>query len=191
MQTYLGKPLYSAKDLLTFLGCSHATALDIDVLHQKRTSPDNGDDPYLDLLKRKGNEHEKSYLEKLKAEGKSVVEIQRLDSIEEMAELTRKAMQDGADVIYQGALTIPGWHGYSDFLIKVPGESKLGDYSYEVVDTKLARTAKPKHVVQLSVYSQMVEAIQGRLPDKIHVVVGDGSMTTHRLQDFFYYCNHV
>jgi uncharacterized protein len=191
MQTYLGKPLYSAKDLLTFLGCSHATALDLDVLQQKRTSPDNGDDPYLDLLKRKGNEHEKSYLDKLKGEGKTVVEIQRLDSIEEMAELTRKAMQDGADVIYQGALTIPGWHGYSDFLIKVAGESALGDYSYEVVDTKLARTAKPKHVIQLSVYSGMVEQIQGRLPDKIHVVVGDGSMTTHRLADFIYYCNHV
>jgi predicted RecB family nuclease len=191
MKTYLDKPLYSAKDLLVFLGCTHATALDLQVMGGTGSSPGSKEDQYLDLLKQKGIEHEEAFLQTLRTKGGSIIEIQRTDSIEEMTALTCEAMHQGADYIYQGALTLPGWHGYSDFLIKVPVASDLGAYSYEVVDTKLARTAKPKHVVQLSLYSQMVASIQGRTPDNIHVVVGDGSMVSLRLHDFIYYCNHL
>ncbi len=81
-----------------------------------------------------------------------------------MTEATRQAMRDGVDVIYQGALRSGQWHGYSDFLLRVAMPSKLGDYSYEVADTKLARTAKPKHVVQLCVYSELVAREQGVRP---------------------------
>ena len=108
-----------------------------------------------------------------------------------MAERTRQAMRDGADVIYQGALTAPGWHGYSDFLLKVDTPSDLGDYSYEVADTKLARTAKPKHVVQLCVYSEMISREQGVRPTQAHVMLGDGSQITLRLHDYLYYCNRA
>jgi uncharacterized protein len=191
MQKYLGQPLYSAKDLLVFLGCRHATALDLQVMGATTPAPGSNDDPYLDLLKRKGIEHEEAFLRKLRAKGGSITEITRTDSIEEMAQLTSEAMRSGVDAIYQGALCIPGWHGYSDFLVKVPVSSDLGSFSYEVVDTKLARTAKPKHVVQLSLYSQMIASIQGRVPENIHVVVGDGSMLSLRLNDFLYYCNHL
>jgi uncharacterized protein len=81
-----------------------------------------------------------------------------------MAEQTRDAMRQGAEVIYQGALTAPGWHGYSDFLLKVDTASEFGSYSYEVADTKLARSAKPKHVVQLCVYSELVNREQNFRP---------------------------
>jgi uncharacterized protein len=100
-------------------------------------------------------------------------------------------MRDGYDVIYQGVLTAPGWRGYSDFLIKVDAPSKLGSWSYEVVDTKLARTAKPKHILQLCVYSELVALEQGVLPRDIHVVLGDQTQQTLRLNDFYYYSAHV
>ncbi len=190
MKTYQEKPLYSATDLLNFLGCNHSTALDIEVLAHRLESPRNGADPYLDLLKEKGLDHEREYLKQLRAKHDHVVEIEKDDAIEVMAERTVQAMRDGADVIYQGALTSPGWHGYSDFLIKVSQPSELGSYSYEVVDTKLARSAKPKHVVQLGIYAEMISAVQGRLPDHVHVVVGDGSTVSLKLNDFIYYCRH-
>src|SRR5688572_18041816 len=111
MKTYLGNPLYSATDLLTFLGCRHSTALDREVLGGSAGFPDQGEDEYLGLLKKKGLEHEQAYLETLRAESASITEIARIDSIEEMAAQTRAAMMQGKDVIYQGALAVPGWHG--------------------------------------------------------------------------------
>src|SRR5512141_1448392 len=157
--------------------------------------PKGADDAYLGILIEKGNQHERVYLEKLRAEGRSIVEIKddpaHPTTIEEKAERTRAAMADGLEVIYQGTLVAPGWHGYSDFLFKVAKPSDLGDHSYEVADTKLARTAKPKHVVQLCVYAEMVRLVQGVLPDHAHVVLGDGSTKTIRLHDYIYYCNRA
>ena len=52
--------------------------------------------------------------------------------------------------------------GYADFLRRVPRPSDLGDWSYEVWDTKLARHAKASAVLQLCLYSDMVSDLQGR-----------------------------
>ena len=75
MKNYLGQPLYSATDLLNFLGCNHATALDMQVMADGLARPKGEDDAYLGILKEKGIEHERAYLEKLRAEGKWIVEI--------------------------------------------------------------------------------------------------------------------
>ena len=180
--------LYSAKDLLNFLSCVHCTALDLRCAGGAVNAPAEKADPYLDLLKRKGNEHEQRYLESVRANGCSVREIARVASIDTMAEATRQAMRDGVDVIYQGALVGHPWHGYSDFLRKVAKPSQLGAYSYEVGDTKLARTPKPKHVLQLCVYSQLVAREQGIMPAQAQVLLGDGREFTLRLNDYRYYC---
>src|SRR4051812_42045853 len=134
-----GSTLFSPKDLLGFLGCEHSTTLDLLRAGGKLRLDDTADDPYLDLLKTKGNEHERRYLGSLIADGRSVHEIARGPSIEDMAEATRAAMREGVDVIYQGTLLSEQWHGYSDFLLRVEKPSRLGSYSYEVADTKLAR----------------------------------------------------
>jgi predicted RecB family nuclease len=193
MKLYLTKPLYSATDLLNFLGCDHSTALDIEVMKSSLAATKSPDDAYLDILKEKGLEHEHAYFKRLKFEGRSSIEIERHETttIEEMVERTRQAMRDGIDVIYQGALTAPGWHGYSDFLLKVDTPSNLGPWSYEVADTKLARTAKPKHVVQLCLYSEIIAREQGTRPEHAHVVLGDGTEFKVRLHDYLYYCNHT
>jgi uncharacterized protein len=80
-------------------------------------------------------------LENLKAQGRSVIDIVGDDDIVSRSERTRAALREGADVIYQGAFLEGPWQGYSDFLLKVPRPSALGDYSYEVADTKLSRSA--------------------------------------------------
>jgi uncharacterized protein len=183
--------LYSAKDLINFLGCQHSTALDLDVAARVLHAPKEAEDAYLELLKEKGNAHESAYLETLKAEGKCVREIQQMDSLDEMTEATRQAMRDGVDVIYQGALRSGQWHGYSDFLLRVDIPSKLGEYSYEVADTKLARTARPKHVVQLCIYSDLVAREQGLRPKHAYVVLGDNRIETLRVEDYRHYVDVV
>ena len=65
------------------------------------------------------------------------------------------------------------------------------DGSYEVVDTKLARHAKPAHILQLCFYSEQVARIQGREPERMHVVLGSGERESFRLADFVAYYRRV
>ncbi|MFL5614846.1 MAG: TM0106 family RecB-like putative nuclease [Gemmatimonadaceae bacterium] len=179
--------LYSAKDLLNFLGCEHSTALDLVVRTGQLAVPEPVEDEYLGLLKNKGITHEECYLASLREQGKSIREIARVESHAEMAEATREAMREGVDVIYQGALFHSPWHGYSDFLLRVEKPSRLGAHSYEVADTKLARSPKPKHVFQLCLYSMLVALDQELEPGHAHIILGDNTSVPLKLRDYVYY----
>lgn len=180
-----GTLLFSATDLVNFLGCQHAIFLDLRQLLSPIEVPPP--DPHAELLQQKGLEHERSYLARLKAEGRSIVEINGELSAANRVDLTRQAMVGGAEVIYQGALLLPPWHGYADFLVRVDEPSKLGTWGYEVADTKLSRSAKPKHVIQLCTYSALVGHEQGRLPRIMRIVLGDGTEVPLSVTDFLYY----
>lgn len=185
MQRHDAATLYSASDLVNFLGCTHATVLDLDYLDHPVTLPP--DDEQTRLIQEKGLEHERAYLERLRAEGRSIVEIDGDAGVEEKAARTRAAMRTGADVIYQGAFRDGPWQGYSDFLLKVPLRSALGEFSYEVADTKLSRVAKPKHLIQMCIYSDILTREQGRQPEAMHVVLGDGSVASVRTDAVIHY----
>ncbi len=82
-------------------------------------------------------------------------------------------MKAGADIIFQASLQEGAFIGHADFLRKVPRASALGDHSYEVIDTKLAKSAKAKFLVQVALYSRMLISIQGVQPQFMYVVLGD------------------
>jgi len=177
--------IFSATDLVNFLGCRHATYLDrrnLDAPVEFRA-----EDPLLALLQDKGLAHERQYLGSLESAGKEVVEISSQGSMIERRAQTIQAMRAGAEVIYQGALSANQWQGYADFLVRVPGESVLGTYRYESVDTKLSRMAKPTHALQLSVYSMLLAAEQGAAPEHMCVVLGDNQELSLRVADMRYY----
>ena len=115
------------------------------------------DDPMLRTLQKKGYEHEDAFLKLLKSKEKNVVEIKRASS-EIMQSCTRAAMESGADVIAQAYLQLDNFGGLADFLIKVAGESRLGNYHYEVWDTKLSKKVKPYFAIQLCCYAEMLES---------------------------------
>lgn len=109
--------LYSPSDLVHFLSCHHSTVLDLksfaEAMEKAEESASNR------LLQKKGFEHEAAYLEQLKKAGKKVVEIPKEPKLPERVELTRQALQSGADVVYQGVLFKDNWRGDADFLIRV------------------------------------------------------------------------
>ncbi len=176
--------LYSPSDLVVFLECNHASFLDMMNLNTplEKTAPD----ATMELIAQKGLEHEADYLRVLQEQGKRVVEIPK-GELQTRADLTLAAMRDGADVIFQAVFFNNPWRGDADFLMKCDTPSDLGDYSYEVIDTKLARTARPKHIIQLCAYSDFLTDLQGIRPANIHVFGGDGQMHSFRLDDFFHY----
>ena len=191
MRTIDGALRLSASDLMRFKTCRHATALDLRRLEIGDVTPAQ-DGEEAELLQHQGDAHERAFLERLKAEGRIVVEIPK-DGIplEESMRLTVEAMAAGPDVIFQGALLGGAWGGYSDFLVRVDRPSKLGGWSYEVVDTKLKRKPDPKHVLQLSLYSDLLAEVQGVAPEAAHLELGDGSRFTVRLAEVSAYARHA
>ena len=161
MRYYENTILFSPSDLVRYLGCAHATALDVACLADPENAPEKAEDDAMGkLVQTAGLAHEDVYRDKLAATGE-LVEIPTEGLLEYRARLTREAMEGGAQAIFQAAFLQPPWSGFADFLIRVEEPSDLGAWSYEPVDTKLARSAKASHVVQLGLYARMIAAIQG------------------------------
>jgi uncharacterized protein len=178
--------LHSASDLNAFLGCAQAAALNLQKLLNPDTLPDTAvDDDSAKLIQDAGHEHEAAYLAQLRATT-DVESIASAGSLEERAGATVAAMRAGASIIYQATFLAPPWHGFADFIRRVDQPSDLGPWSYEVIDTKLARTASPKHVLQLGLYSDLIARAQWALPHEMHLVLGDGREESFRRSEFAY-----
>lgn len=185
MRNLNGSILFSATDLMRFMGCAHATTLDLMRLRGEGLEP-RADSEDAALLQKQGDAHEIAHLNRLKTSGRSVVEIVRSDLATDAAE-TRDMLRQGAQVVFQGAFLSGNWGGWSDFLERVERPSVLGSFSYEVADTKLKRRPHPKHVLQLVLYSDLLTEVQGVAPEFAHVELGDGTRATLRLADYAAY----
>jgi len=159
----------SASDLVGYLNCHHLTQLDAQVAHGALSKPDVWD-PSLEVLWERGASHERAYVDHLRSRGLKIVEIEGVGVSQAQVEQTMVAMRAGAEVIVQGAFLKGVWSGRTDVLLRVPGASALGDWSYEVIDTKLARETKGGTVLQLCLYSDLLASAQGKTPERMHVV---------------------
>jgi uncharacterized protein len=73
-----GRIFLSASDLMRFMGCAHATTLDL--AYMRGTGPEPRDDSEdAALLQKQGDAHEAAHLARLNAAGRGVVEIARSD----------------------------------------------------------------------------------------------------------------
>jgi uncharacterized protein len=181
-----GAKVFSPSDLLTYLGCRYATALDLEALTATEIKR-KAEDAHSALIKAKGLEHERGILARLQAEhGSGVVIVDDGLDLEGRLAATKAAITAGAKVIYQAALRDGSWSGYADFLIRVDEPCGVFLHSYEPYDTKLARSPAPSHVTQLCMYAELLASL-GFSPSKIHIVLGDGRQATYPVSEFIYY----
>jgi predicted RecB family nuclease len=159
----------SATDLVGRLNCAHLTELDLAVANGRLKAPAFRD-PFRELLQERGSRHELGYADHLKSNGLSITKIGGVGVDDEEAAFTREAMARGAAVIVQGAFRSAEWVGRTDVLLRVEKPSALGAWSYEVVDTKLARETKAGTVLQLCLYADLVENAQNLRPEQGYVV---------------------
>ena len=175
-----------ATNIADFLACQHISTLE----RQEKLGEVEKTyyaDPGAELLRKLGLEHEAKYLKELReVRGLEVVEISTEGGWEKAAKATRQAMRQGLDAIYQATFIQGQWGGRADFLLRVETPSELGPWSYEVVETKLAKSTKARALMQLCFYSELVAAIQGKDPEKMHVVLGRGTKPEEfRVQRYF------
>ena len=185
--------LLSATDLVNHLACSHLTALDLQYARGDVQAPE-WTNPSTEVLRELGLEHESSYLNHLREQGLSVVQLERGDGDYAVAaERAVEAMKSGSDVIYQPALRLGHWVGRADVLLRVDRASKLGGWSYEAVDCKLARDTRAGTILQLALYSESIAQIQGVSPEFMHVVTpgNDFQPTPYRTTDYAAYYRSV
>lgn len=162
----------SASDLSNFLSCNHLTELDKKVIKGELKKPE-WNNPHVKVLQERGFQHEENYLKYLEGSGFGITKIPDDKSSSECFELTKAAMISGAEIIAQAVLRHGEWYGKADILKKVAGQSSLGNYSYVVMDTKLSRETKAGAILQLCLYSEMVQTIIGIQPE-IMVIVTPG-----------------
>lgn len=197
MQLIDGQPVYSATDLVGYLACEHLTALEVAATRGLIERP-HRHDRELDIIRQRGFEHEARYLDELRADGRTVVEIPRDDDadhaarIRASAEATVAAMAGGAAVIYQATFFDGRWLGYADFLLRVEAPerpSAWGAYHYEVADTKLARHVKAGAVLQVCSYVEQLTRLQRIQPEWMRIVLGGSARETAllRVDDYMAY----
>jgi uncharacterized protein len=171
---------FSASDISSHISCQHLTQLKLKVARKELTKP-VFNSPSLDVLREKGQDFESQFLDELKAQGKTVVEIDQDDPAAEAK--TLNAMKNGVDYIYQAKLKHDIWFGWADFLKKVERPSTLGNWSYEVMDTKLARETKAGSILQICLYSYIVQQLQGILPEHMYIKTPE-QLQQYRVDDF-------
>ena len=150
-----------------------------------------------DLVAR-GEAHEAAVLQRFRAAGWLVAEIPEGPE-RDAARATLTAIRDGADVVYQGVLLAdqspdgPALFGRPDFLIRAAllpapdGEQRPAGDHYEVLDAKLARSAKARAVAQIGFYSDLLAGAQGIRPRWMHLALGDGEFTSLKVDDYAAY----
>jgi uncharacterized protein len=177
------KPHFFASDLTDFLACRHLTALQRLSANGRAKRP-FFDDPMLEVLRERGLEHEQDYVQWLSQPGKRVVQIDR--STSNAFELTLGAMRGGADAIVQGRLEHESWAGWSDVLLRVPGESLFGAWRYEPVETKLATETRGATLIQLCLYAELLSTIQAAPPEILRVITPDTDFEAecYRFEEF-------
>ena len=156
-------------DLVADLYCQHLTNLSLQVANGQLQRPVRSE-PLLEHLRQRGLTHERDYLTHLEAGGARLTRIDadRVDTMSVAA--TLEVMRAGDEIIVQGALSDSVWVGRPDVLRRVDRVSSLGTWSYEVVETKLAHQTKIGTILQLCLYSSLLESAQGVAPEYMSVV---------------------
>jgi uncharacterized protein len=179
----------SATDLANHLACRHLTGLDRGEAEGRWGAPD-WFRPEAAILRERGLEHERAYLAHLAADGREITQV----GADEALDLhglagTVAAMYAGKEVIVQATLAGGRWLGRADVLLRVARPSGLGAWSYEPLDTKLARDTKAGAILQLCLYSELLREIQGVLPERMHVVPRRPGLEpdSYRVEDYLAY----
>ncbi|MEV6920631.1 TM0106 family RecB-like putative nuclease [Amycolatopsis sp. NPDC051106] len=163
-------------DLADLLECEHRSVLNQALAAGLPGTPRPGPGPDQPEVRR-GRAAVAALLARFRGEGRDVVEIDVRDP-GAAAKATEAAVRAGAPVIHRAVVGDSEFSGRADFLVR-DGEGR-----YEVYGAKPARQAKPAAVVELTACADAVRRAGWPAGPHLHLVLGDGSTRTLRVEDF-------
>ena len=192
MQKVGGTLNLSAVDLVGHLNCHYLTELDLRVANGELDKPKIWD-PVLEVLAERGTLHERGFIEHIEAGGLSATMVEGIGVDAKALAVTIDAMARGDAIIVQGALQAGRWNGRADVLRRVETPSRFGGWSYEVIDTKLARATRGNTILQISLYSDLLSETQEAEPISAFVVTPGTNYVpeTYRVADYSAYYRYV
>jgi len=171
--------------LVNFINHKHL----IDEFKEKLLNLKKSEKTVVDNLRiEKGLIHEVNYFKELSKKYKKIKNIKILDKLskEEKIKETNDAFAKGYELIYGGWLESGNYRGELDFLeINNNIKSNLGEWSYEIIDTKNSGKVKGDHIYQLSLYSFLLQEAQGIFPKNFYVLLKDKSKVPIMLNDVY------
>ena len=187
-----GQLTFSPTDLNVFFESPFASYMDRRACDEPSAFPGERErDPQLALAAEMGDAHEAAFLARTQ-QTHDVCVIAR-DTFKGDASFvaTEAAIRAGRAVIFQAALRHERFFGYADFLFRVEQPGSTLGWTYQVVDTKLARKPKPYFLLQLCAYAEMLAPLLGHRPTALAIVTGDGALRPFHTDEFFYYYRSV
>ena len=166
----------SAYSILDYSQCKYKTWLDFI---QKPNAYPKNIDPWLEIIRKIGIEHEESYLSDLK-KGEIVYEIDKNLDFSDKEKKTDEAIKKGEKIIYQPFLKYGKNTGSPDFLVK------SGDL-YEPWDIKSSFKLKPENILQICHYSYILDKKYNLLPKLGKIILRDRSVQTININKFYDY----
>ena len=173
--------IYSASDLASAARCEYALLRDFDAKlgrGQRVTVTD-------DLLERTaalGDEHEQRRLDQLRDQHSGGVAVIgrpvpfTVENVTAAAAQTRRKIDELAPVIFQAAMFDGRFVGFADFLV-------LRDGTYQVSDTKLARSAKVTALLQIAAYADTLRQAEVPVHPDAELVLGNGTAVNYQLDE--------
>ncbi|HXY66517.1 MAG TPA: TM0106 family RecB-like putative nuclease [Mycobacterium sp.] len=172
--------IYSASDLAAAARCEYALLRDFDAKLGRGPGIDVEDE----LLARTaalGDEHERRRLDQLREEfGDGVAVIGHpaytIAALSAAAAATRRAIANGAAVVYQAAMFDGRFVGFADFLVR-------DGQDYRVSDTKLARSEKVTALLQIAAYADTLSRSGIPVSAEAELVLGNGKAVRYRIDE--------
>ncbi|MBD8479243.1 TM0106 family RecB-like putative nuclease [Microbacterium sp. CFBP 8794] len=185
-----GRIVWSASDLKAAAECEFAWLRAIDAKIGRIAPVDDPADATLERAAQLGTAHELRVLDDYRAGlGGAVREIPAARSsdavaLAEAVRLTDAALADPtAEVVYQAAFATDEFVGFADFLVRETHPRPDGTRPWVVQDTKLARRARVTALMQLAAYVDQLDRLGVARSDRVELLLGDGSTSTHRVDD--------
>ena len=182
----------SPSDLSAHLACPHLTTLSLEVVRGERERP-HVDDTHLDLILRKGREHEAAYLARLEREGRSIVRIPTYDDEGFDADVARRLTEEAVRDAGRGRRlpAVPRERGRALARIRgLPREDAGGDLRAGRHEARRGRRS-PRTCCSSCSTPSSVERLQGAPVERVHVENGRGERESFRVAEFHAYYRRV
>jgi uncharacterized protein len=192
MKYFNGVYTISATDLAKALACQHTTKLTLERLDD-RIQIIKYDDPQSKMLQEMGLDYEKDYLLQQIREGKQVATVSSTQSQEDLQiqgitvySTIEEALAAKPDIIYQAQLKKEIEPNFI-LLGKIDFLELQNDGSYIVIDTKLSKITKATSVLQIAMYSELIEHYTNVKPFRMAIQKYDGNRDWFICDEYIHY----